>query len=170
MVHCHSVNTVWVMGTLLSYLLLSNVWPFCTQRWWGCKNIFFVPARAPASYLVKLSLPNILWFCCLDGKVEVTKDGTKLSTMGPGKVFGELAILYNCTRTASVRGTLKITDYNPQWKIYFMFSGRENKPCEWCKISPPIWGEPLTIFDLFFVFESSNTNLLKCEIKILQSF
>ena len=23
--------------------------------------------------------------------------------MGPGRVFGELAILYNCTRTASVR-------------------------------------------------------------------
>ena len=117
MVHCHSMNAVWVMGTLLPYLLLSNVWPFCTQRWWGCKNIFLVPARAPASYLVKLSIPSILWFCCLDGKVEVTKDGTKLSTMGPGKVFGELAILYNCTRTASVRGTLKITNYNPQWKI-----------------------------------------------------
>ncbi|XP_024913314.1 cGMP-dependent protein kinase 1 isoform X2 [Cynoglossus semilaevis] len=27
----------------------------------------------------------------------------KLCTMGPGKVFGELAILYNCTRTATVR-------------------------------------------------------------------
>ncbi|KAH7979621.1 hypothetical protein HPB49_010199 [Dermacentor silvarum] len=24
--------------------------------------------------------------------------------MGPGKAFGELAILYNCTRTASVKG------------------------------------------------------------------
>lgn len=38
-----------------------------------------------------------------DGRVEVTKDGQKLGTMTPGKVFGELAILYNCTRTASVR-------------------------------------------------------------------
>jgi len=38
-----------------------------------------------------------------DGKVEVTKDGGKLGTMTHGKVFGELAILYNCTRTASVR-------------------------------------------------------------------
>nr|XP_006625691.1 PREDICTED: cGMP-dependent protein kinase 1-like [Lepisosteus oculatus] len=36
------------------------------------------------------------------GKVEVTKDGLKLCSMGPGKVFGELAILYNCTRTATV--------------------------------------------------------------------
>lgn len=23
--------------------------------------------------------------------------------MGPGKIFGELAILYNCTRTASIK-------------------------------------------------------------------
>ncbi|XP_069037153.1 cGMP-dependent protein kinase 1 [Lepisosteus oculatus] len=37
-----------------------------------------------------------------EGKVEVTKDGLKLCSMGPGKVFGELAILYNCTRTATV--------------------------------------------------------------------
>jgi len=44
-------------------------------------------------------------FCVgLEGTVEVTKDGQKMSTMGRGRVFGELAILYNCTRTASVRG------------------------------------------------------------------
>ncbi|XP_035468626.1 cGMP-dependent protein kinase 1 isoform X3 [Scophthalmus maximus] len=41
--------------------------------------------------------------CCSEGKVEVTKEGMKLCIMGPGKVFGELAILYNCTRTATVR-------------------------------------------------------------------
>ena len=39
-----------------------------------------------------------------EGKVEVTKEGQKLCNMGAGKVFGELAILYNCTRTASVKG------------------------------------------------------------------
>ena len=27
--------------------------------------------------------------------------------MGPNKAFGELAILYNCTRTATVRGELQ---------------------------------------------------------------
>nr|XP_046230233.1 cGMP-dependent protein kinase 1-like isoform X5 [Scatophagus argus] len=37
-----------------------------------------------------------------EGMVEVTKQGKKLCAIGPGKVFGELAILYNCTRTASV--------------------------------------------------------------------
>ncbi|XP_061563683.1 cGMP-dependent protein kinase 1 [Cololabis saira] len=44
-----------------------------------------------------------LVFVMEEGKVEVTKEGVKLCTMGPGKVFGELAILYNCTRTATVR-------------------------------------------------------------------
>ena len=39
-----------------------------------------------------------------DGSVEVSKSGKFLSKMGPGKVFGELAILYNCTRTATVKG------------------------------------------------------------------
>lgn len=38
------------------------------------------------------------------GEFEVVKDGKVLGVMGPGKAFGELAILYNCTRTASIRG------------------------------------------------------------------
>ncbi|UYV77787.1 PRKG1 [Cordylochernes scorpioides] len=42
-------------------------------------------------------------FVIEEGQLEVTKENKYLSTMGPGKVFGELAILYNCTRTASVR-------------------------------------------------------------------
>ncbi len=42
--------------------------------------------------------------CCAEGKVQVTKDDRYLCTLDAGKVFGELAILYNCTRTASVRG------------------------------------------------------------------
>uniref|UniRef100_T1J2D2 cGMP-dependent protein kinase n=1 Tax=Strigamia maritima TaxID=126957 RepID=T1J2D2_STRMM len=37
------------------------------------------------------------------GKVEVSKENKTLTTIGPGKVFGELAILYNCTRTATVK-------------------------------------------------------------------
>lgn len=56
-----------------------------------------------------------MWNCSLftDGKVEVTKEGVKLCTMGPGKVFGELAILYNCTRTATVKSK-DILEFNPE--------------------------------------------------------
>lgn len=41
-----------------------------------------------------------------EGLLEVTKAGRFLSKMGPQKMFGELAILYNCTRTATVKGKL----------------------------------------------------------------
>ncbi|CAF3062860.1 unnamed protein product [Rotaria socialis] len=38
-----------------------------------------------------------------EGLVEVSKHSKTLTTIGPGRVFGELAILYNCTRTASIK-------------------------------------------------------------------
>ena len=44
------------------------------------------------------------FFFFADGKVKVTKEGAVLGQMGPGRVFGELAILYKCPRTASVKG------------------------------------------------------------------
>jgi len=44
-----------------------------------------------------------------EGLVEVTKEGRSLNQIGPGKVFGELAILYNCTRTATVKGASPLT-------------------------------------------------------------
>ncbi|KAG1659908.1 cGMP-dependent protein kinase, isozyme 1 [Nymphon striatum] len=42
------------------------------------------------------------------GKLHVLKDGVFLGEMGSGKAFGELAVLYNCTRTASVK--VAVTD------------------------------------------------------------
>ena len=39
-----------------------------------------------------------------EGDYEVIKDGKVLGQLGIGKAFGELAILYNCKRTASIRG------------------------------------------------------------------
>lgn len=39
-----------------------------------------------------------------EGEFEVIKDDVILGKMGPGKAFGELAILYNCKRTASIKG------------------------------------------------------------------
>jgi len=49
-----------------------------------------------------ITSPSIL--CVPDGEAEVSKGHQILSTMSSGKVFGELAILYNCTRTATVKG------------------------------------------------------------------
>ncbi|XP_060697855.1 LOW QUALITY PROTEIN: cGMP-dependent protein kinase 1-like [Chiloscyllium punctatum] len=58
---------------------------------------------AKDSCIIKEGDVGSLVYVMEDGKVEVTKEGVKLCTMGPGKVFGELAILYNCTRTATVK-------------------------------------------------------------------
>lgn len=38
-----------------------------------------------------------------EGRLSVTQRGRQLRTLGPGDVFGELAILYHCRRTATVR-------------------------------------------------------------------
>ena len=63
-----------------------------------------------------------------EGKVEVSREGKFLSIMPPGKVFGELAILYNCKRTATIKVyvifvyifNLKII-FNLKYKILIYF-------------------------------------------------
>lgn len=42
-------------------------------------------------------------YAIAEGQLEVIKGGKVLGQMGSGRVFGELAILYNCTRTASIK-------------------------------------------------------------------
>lgn len=37
-----------------------------------------------------------------EGRVEVSREGKYLSTLTGAKVLGELAILYNCQRTATI--------------------------------------------------------------------
>lgn len=44
------------------------------------------------------------FFRLSEGEYEVWKGGKYLYTMGPGNCFGELALLYNCQRTASIKG------------------------------------------------------------------
>ncbi|XP_070186125.1 cGMP-dependent protein kinase 1-like [Littorina saxatilis] len=58
------------------------------------------------SIIIKEGDVGSLVYVMEEGKVEVTKEGQKLCNMGAGKVFGELAILYNCTRTASVKALI----------------------------------------------------------------
>lgn len=41
---------------------------------------------------------------CVGGELRVTQAGRNLRTLTTGDVFGELAILYNCKRTATVTG------------------------------------------------------------------
>nr|CAH8864412.1 unnamed protein product [Trichobilharzia regenti] len=55
-----------------------------------------------------------LVYVLAEGKLEISKDGRKLRVLDRPTVLGELAVLYNCTRTASVKaltnGTLWAID------------------------------------------------------------
>ena len=44
-------------------------------------------------------------FAIVDGTAEVVRDGTVLRTLGPGDVFGEIAVLSGGRRTATVVAT-----------------------------------------------------------------
>ncbi|RZF49279.1 hypothetical protein LSTR_LSTR013368 [Laodelphax striatellus] len=55
------------------------------------------------NYVIREGESGAHLYVAAEGEFEVIKDGKVLGHMGPGKAFGELAILYNCTRTASVR-------------------------------------------------------------------
>ena len=53
----------------------------------------------------------------IEGELEVSQRDRILGVIGAGKAFGELAVLYNCQRTASVRG-------NPPCVTVMVLSGR----------------------------------------------
>ena len=46
----------------------------------------------------------VLAFYLIEGRLEVSQGEKLLSSIPMWTTFGELAILYNCTRTASVKG------------------------------------------------------------------
>lgn len=54
-------------------------------------------------YVIREGEAGAHLYVSAEGDFEVIKGGNVLGVMGPGKAFGELAILYNCTRTASIR-------------------------------------------------------------------
>ncbi|EEB19945.1 cGMP-dependent protein kinase, isozyme, putative [Pediculus humanus corporis] len=54
-------------------------------------------------YVVREGEAGSHLYVSAEGELEVIKDQNVLGRMGPGKAFGELAILYNCRRTASIK-------------------------------------------------------------------
>uniref|UniRef100_A0A158P8M2 cGMP-dependent protein kinase n=1 Tax=Angiostrongylus cantonensis TaxID=6313 RepID=A0A158P8M2_ANGCA len=59
-------------------------------------------ARA-GQWVIQEGEPGDRLFVVAEGELQVSREGQLLGTLHPGIVMGELAILYNCTRTASVQ-------------------------------------------------------------------
>jgi len=56
----------------------------------------------PGAVIVKQGDPGVGFFLIVDGRVEVSQDGHHTRDMGPGEFFGELALLEERVRTATV--------------------------------------------------------------------
>ncbi|KAM6123321.1 cGMP-dependent protein kinase 1-like [Pterocles gutturalis] len=73
----------------------------------GCPEALaqsFVPAwHGPGDTVLAEGAEGTAMFIVAEGQLSVSQRGRELRRMGPGDVFGELAILYHCRRTATVR-------------------------------------------------------------------
>jgi len=54
-------------------------------------------------YVIREGESGSYLYVAAEGDYEVIKEGKILGSLGVGKAFGELAILYNCKRTASIK-------------------------------------------------------------------
>ena len=60
-------------------------------------------------HLARQGSPGFDFFVVLDGTAEVRKDGATLTTLAPGDVFGEMALLGGQRRNADVVATSPMT-------------------------------------------------------------
>jgi CRP/FNR family transcriptional regulator, cyclic AMP receptor protein len=68
-------------------------------------NWFHVQNSSPGMRLVGEGAPGYTFFVLVDGTAQVTSEGAVLATLGPGDFFGEIAILGDGRRTATVTST-----------------------------------------------------------------
>ncbi|XP_052250111.1 cGMP-dependent protein kinase, isozyme 1-like isoform X2 [Dreissena polymorpha] len=59
-------------------------------------------------FIIREGDPGQHLYVAAEGEFEVLKETNVLGKMAAGRAFGELAILYNCTRTASVRAVTDV--------------------------------------------------------------
>jgi len=56
----------------------------------------------PGAVIVKQGEPGIGFFMIVDGRVDVSHDSHKIREMGPGEFFGEMALMEERVRTATI--------------------------------------------------------------------
>jgi CRP-like cAMP-binding protein len=58
--------------------------------------------------LMRQGAPGREFFVLVEGTVDVVRDGKRITTLGPGDFFGELALVSDVPRTASVTAATPI--------------------------------------------------------------
>ncbi|EAY06758.1 cyclic nucleotide-binding domain containing protein [Trichomonas vaginalis G3] len=62
----------------------------------------------PATTIIKQGEIGNKFYVILAGTVDVIIDGKKVNELGPGKYFGERALIYNCARAATIITTSQV--------------------------------------------------------------
>ncbi|XP_013781753.2 cGMP-dependent protein kinase 1-like [Limulus polyphemus] len=92
-----------IKQAILDNDFMKNLEPVQIQEITDC---MYPVEYAQDSFIIKEAEVGSVMFVMEEGKVDVTKEGKFLCSVKPGQVFGELAILYNCTRTATVKAVM----------------------------------------------------------------
>lgn len=80
-------------------------------------------------FVVRENEPGNHLFVSAEGEFEIIVNDKVLGTLPAGRAFGELAILYNCRRTASIRGKKKF--YSQTFQRKFSISAVKPKSRVW---------------------------------------
>ncbi|PAA75113.1 hypothetical protein BOX15_Mlig031621g3 [Macrostomum lignano] len=80
--------------------LLQRMEPEQVEQLVACMYSRTVP---PGCHVIRQGEAGQHLYVCSEGELEVTQENRSLGSVRRGVAFGELALLYNCTRTASVR-------------------------------------------------------------------
>ncbi|XP_069482666.1 cGMP-dependent protein kinase 2 isoform X2 [Ambystoma mexicanum] len=70
------------------------------------------------NYIIKQGEPGTHLFVLAEGKLEVYQQGKLLTSIPEWTTFGELAILYNCTRTASVKAASNVKTWTLDREVF----------------------------------------------------